>query len=159
MTFILLPIFSSRGAVKVGFRLACIASYQVEPLTLFKIIVASLPTQQGMLNKNYHQIIPILTRGNGYKPGSSKFRPRANAETLYSVLVDLVVVVVSAMGGSKKFSHGMVRSRKPLLIVPLHDNSYYYPTRHLYNPTQITAFNNIPQPLIKSINDLILMNK
>jgi len=30
--------------VEVGFRLACIASYRVEPLTLFKIIVASLPT-------------------------------------------------------------------------------------------------------------------
>src|SRR6266702_6161501 len=63
-------------------------------------------------------------RGDGYEPGSSKFRPRANAETSHSVLVD-VVVVVSVVGGSEKFSHGMVRSRKPLLTVPLHDNSYY----------------------------------
>src|SRR6266699_4475514 len=28
-------------------------------------------------------------------------------------------------GGGEKFSHGMVRSRKPPLLVPLHDNSYY----------------------------------
>jgi hypothetical protein len=32
-------------------------------------------------------------RGDGYEPGSSKFRPRANAETSHSVLVGLVVVV------------------------------------------------------------------
>jgi hypothetical protein len=48
-------------------------------------------------------------RGDGYEPGSSKFRPRANAETSHSVLVGLVVVV-SVVGGSKKFLHGMVRS-------------------------------------------------
>ena len=28
-------------------------------------------------------------------------------------------------GGSEKFSHGMVRSRKPPPLVPLHNNSYY----------------------------------
>ena len=73
-------------------------------------------------------------RGDGYEPGSSKFRLRANAETSHSVLVGLVVVV-SVVGGSEKFSHGMVRSRKPLLTVPLYDNSYYcFPTRHLYDP-------------------------
>ena len=27
-------------------------------------------------------------RGDGYEPGSSKFRPRANAETLHSVQVE-----------------------------------------------------------------------
>ena len=40
-----------------------------------------------------------------YKPTLS----RANVETLYSVLVGLVVVI-SVMGGSKKFLYGMVRS-------------------------------------------------
>jgi len=63
---------------------------------------------------------------------------------LHSVLVDLVVVVISAVGGSEKFLYRMVRSRKPLLMVPLYNNSYYYPTGHLYDPTWITAFDNIP---------------
>ena len=47
-------------------------------------------------------------RGNGYEPRS--FRLKANAEISHSVLVGLVVVVVSIVGGSKKFSHGIVRS-------------------------------------------------
>src|SRR6266568_8540583 len=58
-------------------------------------------------------------RGNGYKPGSSKFRLRANAETSHSVRYDMVVVVASIVGGSKKFSHGIVRSRKPPPLIPL----------------------------------------
>ena len=76
-------------------------------------------------------------RGDGYEPGSSKFRLRANAETSHSVRYNFVVVVVSVVGGSEKFSHGMVRSRKPPLVVPLYDNSYYYVSlsRHLYDPT------------------------
>ena len=37
------------------------ASYQVEPLTLLYIFIAYPPSLKGMLNKNYHQIIPILT--------------------------------------------------------------------------------------------------
>jgi hypothetical protein len=75
-------------------------------------------------------------RSDGYEPRSSKFRPKANAETSHSVLVEVVVVVISVVGGSEKFLHRMVRSRKPLLMVPLHDNSYYYysPTGHLYDP-------------------------
>jgi hypothetical protein len=44
VTFILLPIFSSRGAVEVGFPLVCIAFYRVELLTLFYITIASLPS-------------------------------------------------------------------------------------------------------------------
>ena len=39
---------------------------------------------------------------NGYKPRSLKFRPRANAETSHSVRYDMVVVVASIIGGSKK---------------------------------------------------------
>jgi hypothetical protein len=35
---------------------------------------------------------------------------RANVETLYSMQYDLVVVVISIMGGSEKFSYGIVRS-------------------------------------------------
>jgi hypothetical protein len=36
--------------------------------------------------------------------------PRANTETSHSVQYDLVVVVMSIIGGGEKFSHGMVRS-------------------------------------------------
>src|SRR6266704_3138669 len=57
-------------------------------------------------------------RGDGYEPRSSKFRLRANAETSHSVRYDMVVVVASIVGG-EKFSHGMVRSRKPPPLVPL----------------------------------------
>jgi len=80
-------------------------------------------------------------RGDSYEPGSSKFRLRANAETSHSVRYDFVVVVVSVVGGGEKFSHGMVRSRKPPLMVPLHDNSYYYVSlsRHLYDPTWMSS--------------------
>jgi len=60
-------------------------------------------------------------RGDGYEPGSSKFRPRANAETSHSVRYDFVVVVVSVGAVVKSFQ--MVRSRKPPLLVPLYDNS------------------------------------
>ena len=58
-------------------------------------------------------------RGDGYKPKSLKFRLRANAETSYSVRYNMVVVVASIVGGSEKFLYGIVRSQKPLLIVPL----------------------------------------
>jgi hypothetical protein len=61
--------------------------------------------------------IPIY--GNGYKPKSLKFRLRANAEILYSVRYDIVVVVVSIIGGSEKFLYRMVRSQKLLPLVPL----------------------------------------
>ena len=47
-----------------------------------------------------------------------------------------MVVVVSVIGGSEKFLHGIVRSRKPPLMVPLYDNGYYYAVlllRHLYD--------------------------
>jgi hypothetical protein len=55
------------------------------------------------------------------------------------------VVVMSVMGGSKKFSHGMVRSRKLLLLVPLYNTATTIPLlgtsviQHGY-----TAPNNIP---------------
>src|SRR6266571_7493823 len=78
-------------------------------------------------------------RGDGYEPGSSKFRLRANAETSHSVRYDMVVVVASIVGGGEKFSHGIVRSQKPPLMVPLHNNSYLYTALlgHLYNPIWI----------------------
>jgi hypothetical protein len=41
-----------------------------------------------------------------YEPGSSKFRFRANAETSHSVRYDLVVVVVSIVGGGENFHMG-----------------------------------------------------
>ena len=74
-------------------------------------------------------------RGDGYEPGSSKFRLRANAETSHSVRYDFVAVVASVVGGGERFSHGIVRSQKPPLIVPLHDNSYHAVLllRHLYD--------------------------
>ena len=76
-------------------------------------------------------------RGDGYEPGSSKFRLRANAETSHSVRYNMVVVVISIVGGSEKFLYGIVRSRKPPLMVPLHNNSYHAVLllRHLYDPT------------------------
>ena len=42
-------------------------------------------------------------RGDGYEPGSSKFRLRANAETSHSVRFDLVVSIV---GGGDNFHMG-----------------------------------------------------
>jgi len=75
-------------------------------------------------------------RGDGYEPRSLKFRLRANAETSHSVRYDFVVVVASVVGGGEKFSHRIVRSRKPPLMVPLYDNSYFYTALlgHLYDP-------------------------
>src|SRR6266550_8853514 len=79
-------------------------------------------------------------RGDGYEPRSSKFRLRANAETSHSAYKWDLVVVVSVVGGSEKFSHGMVRSRKPLLLVPLHNTATTCPpTKHLCNPTWINS--------------------
>ena len=66
-----------------------------------------------------------------------KFRSRANAETSYSVRYDLVVVVISIMGGGEKFSHGMVRSQKPLLSAPYDNSNTILLLRHLYDPTWI----------------------
>ena len=64
------------------------------------------------------------------------FRLRANAETLHSVQYDLVVVVISIIGGSEKFSYRMVRSRKPPLSAPYDNNSNtILLLRHLYDPT------------------------
>src|SRR6266567_8928763 len=64
------------------------------------------------------------------------------------------------MGGSEKFSRGMVRSQKPLLWSPFIVNNYCsyseptYTIQHGY-----TAFNSIPRPPIKSINDLTSTDK
>jgi len=63
------------------------------------------------------------------------FRLRANAETSHSVRYDLVVVVISIMGGGEKFSHGMVRSRKPPLSAPYNNSNTILLLRHLYDPT------------------------
>jgi len=60
------------------------------------------------------------------------------------VLVGLVVVVC-VVGRSEKFSHGMVRSRKPLQTVPLHNAAITVP---LLSTCTIqhgcTAFDSIP---------------
>jgi hypothetical protein len=65
------------------------------------------------------------------------FRLRVNAKTLHSVQYNLVVVVMSIMGGGEKFSHRIVRSRKPPLSA-LYDNSNtILLLRHLYNPIWI----------------------
>ena len=47
--------------------------------------------------------------GDGYKPESSKFRLRANAETSHSVRYDLVAVVIGVMGSGEKFLYKIVR--------------------------------------------------
>jgi len=63
------------------------------------------------------------------------FRLRANAKTSHSVQYDLVVVVMSIMGGGEKFSHGMVRSRKLPLSAPYDNSNTILLLRHLYDPT------------------------
>ena len=65
----------------------------------------------------------------------SLFRLRANAETSHSVRYDLVVVVMSIVGGGEKFLYGMVRSRKPLLSAPYDNSNTILLLRHLYNLT------------------------
>src|SRR6266702_3882495 len=65
-------------------------------------------------------------------------------------------------GGGEKFSHGMVRSRKPPLLVPLTITAIT--TLFSYQGTctiqhRCTAFNNIPRPPIKSIDDLTSTDK
>ena len=64
----------------------------------------------------------------------SLFRLRANAETSHSVRYDLVVVVMSIVGGGEKFSYGMVRSRKPPLSAPYDNSNTILLLRHLYDP-------------------------
>ena len=100
--------------------------------------------------------VPI--RSDGYKPRSSKFRLRANAETLHSVRYDMVVVVASSVGGGEKLLYGIVRSRKPPLLVPPYDSSYYTTILLLEDTYTIqyrcTAFDSIPRPPIESIDDL-----
>ena len=63
----------------------------------------------------------------------SLFRLRANAETSHSVRYDLVVVVISIVGGSEKFLYRMVRSRKPLLSAPYNNSNTILLLRHLYD--------------------------
>ena len=71
-----------------------------------------------------------------------------------------LVVVVCVVGRSEKFSHGMVRSRKPLLMVPLHNIATTVPLLSTYIiQRKYTAFNNIPWPLTESINNFILMDE
>jgi hypothetical protein len=62
---------------------------------------------------------------------------RANIETSHSVRYDLVVVVISIIGSSEKFSYRMVRSRKPPLSAPYDNNNTILLSRHLYDPTWI----------------------
>src|SRR6266567_2994099 len=69
-----------------------------------------------------------------------------------------MVVVGSNVGGSKKFSHRMVRSQKPLFWCPF-TIQLLPPTKYLAIQHGYIALNNIPLPPIESINDLTLMNK
>ena len=73
----------------------------------------------GRRNRTLHLYVVTATN-----LGLRSFRSRANAETSHSVRVGLVVVV-SVGAVVKKFLHGIVRSQKPLLMVPLYNNSYY----------------------------------
>ena len=71
-------------------------------------------------------------------------RLKANTETSHSILVGLVVVV-SVMGSSEKFSHGIVRSRKPLLLVPLYNTATTIPLSGTYIiQYKYIVFKNIP---------------
>ena len=70
------------------------------------------------------------------------------------------MVVVYVVGRSKKFSHGMVRSRKPLLMVPLHNTATTVPLLSTYTIQHgCIAFNSIPRPPIESIDDLTSTNE
>jgi len=66
-----------------------------------------------------------------------------------------LVVVVCVVGRSERFSHGMVRSRKPLQMVPLHNTAT---TVLLLSTCTIqhgcVAFDSIPRPPTESIDDL-----
>ena len=136
-----------------GFSLAGVAGYQqimyvFKELKLKFIIIRDNKTVWPSKTDS----IPV--HGDGYKPRSSKFRLRANAETSHSVRYDMVVVVVaSIMGGGEKFLHGMVRSRKPPPLVPC---TIAATTPFSYQGTWTiqygyAAFNNIPEPQQKAL--------
>ena len=74
-------------------------------------------------------------RGDGYEPRSSKFRPRANAETSHSVRYDIVVVVASIVGGSKKVFIWDGEISKTTTVSTPYDSGYH--TILLYDPTWI----------------------
>jgi hypothetical protein len=77
-------------------------------------------------------------RGDGYEPGSSKFRPRANAETSHSACRQEVVVVVGVVGGSENFFIWDGEISKTTILVPLHNTATTYPsTKYLCDPTWI----------------------
>jgi hypothetical protein len=70
------------------------------------------------------------------------------------------VVVVCVVGRSEKFSHGMVRSQKPLLMVPLHNTATTIPLLSTYTiQHRYIALDSIPRPPTESINDLTLTNE
>ena len=74
------------------------------------ISVRGIFREKLILNTRPSKTDSAPVRGDGYEPGSSKFRLRANAETSHSMRYDMVVVVASIMGSGEKFSHRMVRS-------------------------------------------------
>ena len=61
------------------------------------------------------------------------FRLRANAEISHSVRYDLVVVVMSIIGGGEKFLYRIVRSRKLPLSAPYNNSNTILLLRHLYD--------------------------
>jgi hypothetical protein len=74
----------------------------------------------------------------------------------------MVVVVASIVGGGEKFSYGMVRSRKPLPLVPRTIaattlSSSYQGTCTIQHGCIV--FDSIPRPLMESIDDLTSTNK
>jgi IS30 family transposase len=71
-------------------------------------------------------------RGDGYKPGSSKFQIQSQRRNIAQRVLVGLVVVVYVIGRSKKFSHGMVRSQKPLQTVPLHNTAITVPLLSTY---------------------------
>ena len=73
-------------------------------------------------------------RGDGYEPGSLKFRLRANAETLYSSAIG-PGGGFERWGGGEKFSDGEIL--KNTTVGSLHTTTttlFSYPG-HLYDPT------------------------
>ena len=96
-------------------------------------------------------------RGDGYEPGLRSSDPEPTQRRRTACGQDLVVVM-SVVGGSEKFSDGEIL--KITTIGPLQFSHYYSPTQGTCTIEHgCTAFDSIPRPPTESINNLTLTNK
>ena len=95
-------------------------------------------------------------RGDGYEPAVFEVQTQQNQRRDVVQRAGRTWWLLSAVGGSKKFSHGMVRSQKPLLLVPLYKTTatMYSYSGHLCNPYGFEMdSNNVPRSPIESIDE------